>query len=317
MSRLRWACWALLATADVQAAATGFAAADEASDAPTGTPTPAQVLRAQVLLERAHFSPGEIDGRVGSNFARALRGYQQHAGIEVTGKLDARTWEALAADASPVLVDYTIAAADVAGPFAPLPEEMAEKATLPALGYESPLEGLAEKFHAAPALLQALNDGADFASAGTTIRVPAVDAQPPPKAARVVVDKSDSTLALLDEAGNVVAQYPATTGSEHDPLPIGDWKIKGVAKNPVFHYNPELFWDAEANDEKATLKPGPNNPVGTVWVDLDIPHYGIHGTPEPATIAKTQSHGCIRLTNWSAVELSGVVAPGTPATLQE
>lgn len=317
MSRLRWACWALLATADVQAAANGFAAADAASDAPTGTPTPAQVLRAQVLLERAHFSPGEIDGRIGSNFARALRGYQQRAGVPVTGELDAQTWNALAADASPVLVDYTIADADVAGPFAELPEEMADKATLPALGYETPLEGLAEKFHSAPALLEALNEGADFASAGTTIRVPAIDAPALPKAARVVVDKSDSTAALVDENGTVFAQYPATTGSEHDPLPIGEWKVKGVAKDPVFHYNPELFWDADATDEKATLKPGPNNPVGPVWVDLDIPHYGIHGTPEPATIAKTQSHGCIRLTNWSAVELATAVAPGTPVTLQE
>jgi lipoprotein-anchoring transpeptidase ErfK/SrfK len=124
-------------------------------------------------------------------------------------------------------------------------------------------------------------------------------------------------VSLLDEAGKVVAQYPASTGSEHDPLPIGDWKIKGVGKNPVFHYNPQLFWDAKAADTKATLPAGPNNPVGVVWIDLSKDHYGIHGTPEPSKIGKTQSHGCIRMTNWSALEVSQAVKPGMTATLQD
>jgi lipoprotein-anchoring transpeptidase ErfK/SrfK len=131
------------------------------------------------------------------------------------------------------------------------------------------------------------------------------------------VDASDKTVAAFDAAGKLVAQYPATTGSEHDPLPIGTWKINGVSKNPSFHYNPDLFWDADAKDEKTTIKPGPNNPVGVVWIDLSKPHYGIHGTPEPSTIGKTQSHGCIRLTNWDAAELAQMVAPGMPAILQE
>ena len=160
-----------------------------------------------------------------------------------------------------------------------------------------------EKFHASPKLLQRLNPGKDFGKAGDRARGAErdADAPVPAKAAKVVVDKSDSTVAMLDDAGKVIAQFPASTGSEHDPLPIGDWKIQGVGQHPKFHYNPELFWDADAKDEKATIAAGPNNPVGVVWIDLSKPHYGIHGTPEPSKVGKTESHGCIRLTNWCAL----------------
>ncbi len=138
-----------------------------------------------------------------------------------------------------------------------------------------------------------------------------------PKAAKVVVDKSDGTVSLVDASGATYAQFPATMGSSHDPLPLGDWKINGVARDPTFHYNPDLFWDADASDSKATIPAGPNNPVGKVWIDLSKPHYGIHGTPVPATIGKTTSHGCIRLTNWDALEVASAVAPGMEAVLQE
>jgi lipoprotein-anchoring transpeptidase ErfK/SrfK len=285
------------------------------ADATSGT---AATLRAQVLLDRALFSPGEIDGAGGSNTTHAIRGFQRSHEIDGSGMLDAPTWQALNAGAPDVLVNYTISAADVAGPFVELPEDTAAKAALPALGFESALESLAEKFHASPKLLQQLNPGKDFATVGTAIVVPNVaDVAAPPKAASVVVDKSDSSVAMLDAAGKVIALFPASTGSKHDPLPIGKWKIQGVARDPKFHYNPDLFWDADATDEKATLAAGPNNPVGVVWIDLSKPHYGIHGTPEPSKIGKTESHGCIRLTNWSAKLLSDAVAPGTPAVLQE
>lgn len=290
-------------------------AAANSAEATTGD---VAILRAQVLLDRALFSPGEIDGGAGSNTTRAIRGFQRSHDLDASGELDAPTWKALNADAPDVLVDYTIGAEDVAGPFAKLPEDTAAKASLAALGFESALELLGEKFHASPKLLQRLNPGVDFAKAGTAIVVPNVaGVAAPAKAARVVVDKSDSSVAMVDAQGKVIALFPASTGSEHDPLPIGDWKIQGVARDPKFHYNPDLFWDAEAKDEKATLAAGPNNPVGVVWIDLSKPHYGIHGTPEPSKIGKTESHGCIRLTNWSAKLLSDSVAPGTPAVLQE
>jgi lipoprotein-anchoring transpeptidase ErfK/SrfK len=275
-------------------------------------------LRAQVLLERANFSPGELDGASGSNMTRAIRGYQSAHGLTVTGSVDAATWAALNKDSAPVLARYTTTAEDVAGPFNPIPTDMMEKSKLPRLDYTSALEGLAEKFHASPKLLQQLNPGATFTAAGEVLSVPNVGGNAAIGAVdHVVVDRSESTVALVDAGGKLLAQFPASTGSQHDPLPVGDWKIQGVAKDPSFNYNPELFWDANPEHGKAKIPAGPNNPVGVVWIDLSKEHYGIHGTPEPSRIGKTQSHGCIRLTNWSARLVASQVKPGMTAKLQE
>lgn len=132
-----------------------------------------------------------------------------------------------------------------------------------------------------------------------------------PKAARVVVSKSKGTMKVFDEADKLIAVYTATMGSRRDPLPLGEWKVVGEAYNPPFNYNPDLFWDAKASDEKATIPPGPNGPVGVVWIDISKEHYGIHGTPAPETIGRAESHGCVRLTNWDAARLAQMVDTST------
>ncbi len=287
------------------------------NDAATVTGAAGQ-LRAQVLLERAHYSPGEIDGLGGGNTRRAIAGFQRGHGLEASGQLDAPTWDALNAQApEQVLATVTLSAEDVAGRFVAIPDDMMEQARLPALDYASLDESLGERFHASPALLHALNPQTDFV-AGAQLLVPNLSGMTAlPKAAKLVVDRSDSTVALLDGSDAVLAQYPASTGSGHDPLPLGAWKVESVVTDPTFHYSPELFWDADPAHAKATLAAGPNNPVGVAWIDLSKDHYGIHGTPEPAQVGKTQSHGCIRMTNWSVRDVVQAVAAGVPVLLQE
>ena len=288
------------------------------------SPTPddlagqAALLRSQILLDRAHFSPGEIDARFGGNMRKAIIAYQSSKNISNSGVVDAATWSMLNKDNAAALVNYTITAADIAGPFVRIPASMSAKSKLQALAFSSLLEALGEKFHSSPALLQRLNAQANFGRAGESIIVPNVlSPEPIPAAASVVVDRSDASVSLLDSNGKVLARYPASTGSSYDPLPTGTWKIQGVARNPIFNYNPKLFWDAKAGSTKAKIPAGPNNPVGVVWIDLSKEHYGIHGTPEPSKIGKTESHGCIRLSNWNADSLAAAVSPGMTALLQE
>jgi lipoprotein-anchoring transpeptidase ErfK/SrfK len=275
------------------------------------------VVRAQILLDRAHFSPGEIDGRWGDNLRVAIIGYQAARMLNPTGVVDPDTWQSLDSDTGQALTPYTVTPDDVAGPFEQIPREMMAQAKLKSLGYQSAAEKLAERFHINPALLAKLNPGKSLSRAGEEIMVPNVAREYALPAEKVVVSKNNRTVSAFRADGTLLAQYPATMGSEHDPLPIGDWKITEVDHYPWFHYNPELFWDAKPKDAKAKIPPGPNNPVGVAWIGLSKEHYGIHGSPEPSRIGHTESHGCIRLTNWDAEELSKMVKVGTPAILQE
>jgi lipoprotein-anchoring transpeptidase ErfK/SrfK len=275
------------------------------------------VVRAQILLDRAHFSPGEIDGRYGDNLRVAITGYQTDRKLNVTGVVDAETWKVLNQDPAPVLVPYTVTEEDAKGPFVKIPSKMEAKAKLPALGFTSAQEALAEKFHMDPKLLADLNRGRDLSKAGEQILVANVARSAVVPAARVTVSKSRRTVTAFGPDGKTLAQYPATMGSEHDPLPIGNWTITVIQRNPVFNYNPDLFWDAEPGENKARIPAGPNNPVGLVWIGLSKEHYGIHGTPEPGAIGHTESHGCIRLTNWDAMELASMVKLKQPVVLEE
>ena len=304
---------------------------DATLESPGGKPQ-SETLALQVALDRAGFSPGTLDGSMGANTKKALAAYQKANGSEPP-PVEATT-------------TYRIMQSDVAGPFETgIPPDLVEQAKLKSLAYGSPLEALAERFHATPALLQRLNPGATFA-AGEEITVPNVDpmlipAAPPKQEKKltaaekkaeaqaaaaeakarpdvtVAVSKSASAVTVTDASGKVLLYAPVTSGSEKDPLPLGEWTVNGVSLNPPFRYNPDLFWDADPTHSKAVIPPGPNNPVGLVWIDISKEHYGLHGTPEPSTIGRTESHGCVRLTNWDALRLASLVKPGTPVVFRE
>lgn len=276
------------------------------------------ILRAQVLLLRAGFSAGEIDGLSGKNFDKAVRAYQAHGGLATSGKLDADTWAALNGDTAPVLMQYALTQADIDGPYAPTPEKVEDKAKMQRIVYQDLHEMLGERFNAKPELLKALNPDADFGKAGTVLVVPySRPAQSLAKASRVVVDKSEGALQLLDADGKVYAQFPASSGSSRFPLPIGEWKITSVVQDPDYRYDPDLLVDQPKDAKPATLPPGPNGPVGIVWMGINKEHYGIHGTPEPGKISRTQSSGCVRLTNFAAQAVATAVEAGTPVTFRE
>jgi lipoprotein-anchoring transpeptidase ErfK/SrfK len=272
----------------------------------------ALLVKAQILLARQHFSPGEIDGRPGANFSKALTAFAADRGLQPTGDLTEEIWRELAAtSAEQPLTAYTIADADVQGPFATkIPARFEAMKRLPALSYVSPRELLAEKFHMSEALLSDLNPGHKFDSAGERITVANLAPQKLAKVTRIEVDKTDQTLKAFGQDGKLLAFDPVTAGSTEKPAPSGRLKIVTIQKNPTYRYNPEYRFKGVHARRPFTIKPGPNNPVGAVWIGLSGQGYGLHGTPEPGKISKSESHGCIRLTNWDALELADAVAKG-------
>lgn len=274
------------------------------------------VLKAQVYLDHANYSPGVIDGRWGKNTAIAVYWFQHSNGIEPTGSIDERTFRRLESKASvgTALTRYSISKSDLEGPFVSLPEDPYEKAELDCLCYESISEKLAEDFHTTPEFLALLNPGVDFATLteGTQIVVPNV-----PKhhskgdVSEVIVSIAGNYLQGLDGQGNIVFHYPTTVGSEYDPSPSEELKITAFAWDPTFHYQPKLYHEVPDDEPDVVMQPGPNSPVGIVWMQLSKDNYGIHGTAAPSTIGYASSHGCIRLTNWDARELGNAAEKGT------
>jgi lipoprotein-anchoring transpeptidase ErfK/SrfK len=363
--------------ADAMASRDGQTIADEIPD-----PEKRPVMQAQVVLDRAGFMPGVVDGKMGMSTVNAIKGFQEANGLAVSGKLDEPTAAALARwQAIPATRVVTIPADWGRETYYATPEEPEDQARMQRLGYQSLDERLAERFHTTVETLKALNPNGrpagapapgasatpvpaatsasaappptpiasgtgagtgftprpgppSYFKAGQQIRVPNVGADriepgkiedanwqrtlaalgvgtAQPKAARIVVSKSQNTLKAYDAAGKLTAIFTVSSGSSEFPLPLGNWKINGTSYNPTYSYDPELLVGADKDDSKHKLPPGPNSPVGVVWIDLSKEHYGIHGTPEPETIGRAQSSGCVRLTNWDAARLAQMVSPST------
>jgi lipoprotein-anchoring transpeptidase ErfK/SrfK len=308
-----------------------------------GSPINGELFHAQVLLDAAGFSPGVIDGKKGTSLTQAIRGFQDANELDLTGTLDNATRAALLRQNRRSTVYVKLAPEEVAGPFVyPFPKKPEAQAKLQFMGYRNMLEKIAERYHTTPRAIVALNGPEKLIGPGQTLRLPNVvpasrdyggaisDKQvklmtmlnvsgDQPKGDYVVVDKSAGTLGVYrgDKAsGRLIAQFPVTTGSSHDPLPLGTWKATTYSFLPPFNYQPDLFWDVSNEKAEHKLPPGPNGPVGVAWLDLSKEHYGIHGTNEPSTIGHTESHGCLRLTNWDVMRLSRMMKPGFTAIFQ-
>jgi lipoprotein-anchoring transpeptidase ErfK/SrfK len=319
MKRSIFACLVLAGLALADASSARPLTADDVNAAEFGAKQKspqALNLKAQILLDRAGFSPGAIDGRGGDNFANALRAFQKKNALNETGKVDKDTWTKLAQDNQPVLIEYAISAADLKGPFADdIPAKYQDKAKLKRLDYTSATEMLAERFHMDQEFFEELNRGKALDKAGAAILVANVNLKPVAlgaKATKLEVDKQSNIVRIVAKDGSLLSTYPASVGSDEKPAPSGTLKVIRVARNPTYTYDPEFKFRGVKANEKLHIAAGPNNPVGLVWIALDQKSYGIHGAAEPSKVGKVDSHGCVRMTNWDALALAKIVRKGMP-----
>lgn len=293
---------AVFSAADIEAA--GY----QGGDLPSGRS--ALTAKVQVLLDRSGTSPGVIDGFRGGMSESAIRAFERRVGLPVDGVMDPHVWNLLQSYATQsVIQDYTITEADAQGLVDAIPADYAEKAQMTSMGYTSIAEKLGERFHMDEKFIGFLNPGIALVP-GTTIKVTAPFSPMKAQVTRIIIDKSTRRVAAYNANGRMIVDYPATIGSDSTPSPAGQHTVANVALNPNYTYNPARNFQQGNNDKALVVPPGPNGPVGTVWIGLSKPSYGIHGTPTPSQLFRNQSFGCVRLTNWDAQELAGMVRTG-------
>ena len=287
------------------------AAAYDGGDLPSGRS--ALTTKVQVLLDRSGISPGVIDGFKGGMSQSAIMAFERRSGLPIDGVMDPHVWNLLQSFAAlPATKDYTITAEDTEGLVDAIPTDYAEKAQMPAMAHTSVAERLGERFHMDEKFIGFLNPGVDLAP-GNTIKVVDTGSRMRGSVARILVDVNTRRVAGFDANGKLLVDYPATIGSSATPSPSGNHHVKAVALNPNYTYDPKKNFQQGDNDKVLVVPPGPNGPVGTVWIGLSKPTYGIHGTPTPSQLFRNQSMGCVRLTNWDAEELARMVSTETTA----